>query len=194
MSQITALCIYCGASQNVDPRHLEKADELGRVTAQKGVDLVYGGGHSGMMGAAADGALAAGGRVIGIIPEHLKDREAAHTGVTEMIVVDSMHVRKQKMFERSDAFCVLPGGLGTLDETFEIITWKQLGLHDKPIILLNLYGFWDPLMEMVQRQVQGGYLHDDPNYLFSLVDDIEGVFAAIASAKEARVKPDSSRL
>lgn len=194
MPQITALCIYCGASQNVDPRHLEKAGELGRVTAEKGVDLVYGGGHSGMMGAAADGALGAGGRVIGIIPEHLKEREAAHTGVTEMIVVDSMHVRKQKMFERSDAFCVLPGGLGTLDETFEIITWKQLGLHDKPIILLNLYGFWDPLMEMIQRQVQGGYLHDDPDYLFSLADDIEGVFAAIASAKEARVKSDSSLL
>jgi len=194
MSQISALCIYCGASQNVDPRHLEKADELGRVTAGKGVELVYGGGHSGMMGAAADGALRAGGRVTGIIPEHLKEREAAHSGVTEMIVVDSMHVRKQKMFERSDAFCILPGGLGTLDETFEIITWKQLGLHDKPIILLNLYGFWDPLMEMVQRQVKGGYLHDDPEYLFSLANDIEDVFTAIANAKEARVKPDSSRL
>lgn len=194
MPQISALCIYCGASQNVDPRHLKKAGELGRLTAQKEIELVYGGGHSGMMGAAADGALSAGGRVIGIIPEHLKDREAAHSGVTEMVVVDSMHVRKQKMFERSDAFCVLPGGLGTLDETFEIITWKQLGLHDKPIVLLNLYGFWDPLMEMVRHQVQGGYLHDDPDYLFSLADDIEGVFSAIEKAAESKVEADSSRL
>ncbi|WP_282608003.1 TIGR00730 family Rossman fold protein [Pelagibius sp. Alg239-R121] len=194
MTQISALCIYCGASQNVDPRHLEKAGELGRVTAEKSIDLVYGGGHSGMMGAAADGALSAGGRVIGIIPEHLRAREAAHTGVTEMVVVDSMHVRKQMMFERADAFCILPGGLGTLDETFEIITWKQLGLHDKPVILLNLFGFWEPLLEMVQRQIDGGYLHEDPAYLFSLADDIEGVFTAIASAAAAKVKPDSSRL
>ncbi len=194
MPEIKALCIYCGASQDVDPRHLETADELGRTAATKAIDLVYGGGHSGMMGAAADGALSAGGRVIGIIPEHLKDREAAHSGVTEMVVVDSMHVRKQKMFERSDAFCVLPGGLGTLDETFEIITWKQLGLHDKPIVLLNLYGFWDPLMEMIGRQVEGGYLHNDPASLFALADDVEGVFSAIASAADSRVKPDSSRL
>ncbi|TQV71241.1 TIGR00730 family Rossman fold protein [Denitrobaculum tricleocarpae] len=194
MPEIKALCIYCGASQNVDPRHLETADQLGRTAAEKAIDLVYGGGHSGMMGAAADGALSAGGRVIGIIPEHLKDREAAHNGVTEMVVVDSMHVRKQKMFERSDAFCVLPGGLGTLDETFEIITWKQLGLHDKPIVLLNLHGFWDPLMDMIRRQVEGGYLHNDPGSLFSLADDVEGVFSAIASAADSRVTPDSSRL
>lgn len=194
MSEIKALCIYCGASQKVDPQHLEKAGELGRVTAEKDIDLVYGGGHSGMMGAAADGALSAGGRVIGIIPEHLKDREAAHSGVTEMVVVDSMHVRKQKMFERSDAFCVLPGGLGTLDETFEIITWKQLGLHDKPIVLLNLNGFWDPLLEMVRRQVEGGYLHDDPAALFALADDVDAVFSAIASAAPSRMAADSSRL
>lgn len=194
MTQISALCIYCGASQGVDPHHLEKAHELGRLTAEKNVDLVYGGGHSGMMGAAADGALSAGGRVIGIIPEHLMEREAAHKEVTELVVVESMHVRKQIMFERADAFCILPGGLGTLDETFEIITWKQLGLHDKPIVLLNLYGFWEPLLEMVKRQVEGGYLHEDPAYLFSLADDIEGVFSAIAATASGKVKPDSSRL
>lgn len=194
MTQISALCIYCGASKDVDPRHLQKAHELGRVTAEKNVELVYGGGHSGMMGAAADGALSAGGRVIGIIPEHLMEREAAHKGVTEMVVVESMHVRKQKMFERADAFCILPGGLGTLDETFEIITWKQLGLHDKPVVLLNLYGFWQPLLEMVERQVEGGYLHDDPAYLFSLADDIDGVFSAIAGMESGKVKADSSRL
>lgn len=147
-----------------------------------------------MMGAAADGALSAGGRVTGIIPEHLMEREAAHKEATEMIVVESMHVRKQLMFERSDAFCILPGGLGTLDETFEIITWKQLGLHDKPVVLLNLYGFWEPLLEMVRRQVEGGYLHDNPAYLFSLADDIAGVFDAIASAESGKVKPATSRL
>ena len=194
MTQLSALCIYCGASASVDPRHLKKAHELGRLTAEKNVDLVYGGGHSGMMGAAADGALSAGGRVIGIIPEHLMEREAAHKEITELVVVESMHVRKQIMFERADAFCILPGGLGTLDETFEIVTWKQLGLHDKPVILLNLYGFWEPLLDMVKRQVEGGYLHDDPDYLFSLAEDIEGVFNAIEAAPSGQVKSDSSRL
>lgn len=147
-----------------------------------------------MMGAAADGALSAGGRVIGIIPEHLMEREAAHKEITELVVVESMHVRKQIMFERADAFCILPGGLGTLDETFEIITWKQLGLHDKPVILLNLYGFWEPLLDMVKRQVEGGYLHDDPDYLFSLAEDIDDVFKAIEAAPSGQVKSDSSRL
>jgi hypothetical protein len=194
MTQISALCIYCGASRNVDPEHLEKAGELGWATAKKGIELVYGGGHTGMMGAAADGALAAGGRVTGVIPEHLRALEAAHGGITEMVVVDSMHVRKQKMFERSDAFCVLPGGLGTLDEAFEIITWKQLGLHDKPVVLLNFKGFWQPLLDMIEKQIEGGYLHQDPARLFSVAEDIGEVFSAIAAASAATVEVDSSRL
>ena len=106
----------------------------------------------------ADGALAEGGRVTGVIPEHLKSRELGHEGVSEMIVVDSMHARKKRMFELSDAFCVLPGGFGTLDEAFEIITWKQLGLHDKPVVLVNLAGYWDPLLGMFEHQIEAGYV------------------------------------
>ena len=150
-SEIRTLCVYCGSSNAVAPRHLAAAAELGRLAAGRGIEIVFGGGHVGLMGALADGALVAGGRVTGVIPGHLEAREVGHRGVTELIVVDSMHTRKRRMFEIADAFCALPGGLGTLDETFEIITWKQLGLHDKPIVLVNVEGFWNPLLDLVAR-------------------------------------------
>ncbi len=181
-SRIRALCVYCGSSNAVAPRHLAAAAELGRLAAVRGVEIVFGGGRVGLMGALAGGALAAGGRVTGIIPEHLRDLEVGHDGVSEMIVVDSMHTRKRRMFELSDAFCALPGGLGTLDETFEIVTWKQLGLHDKPVILVNLDGFWDPLLALLAHQLEAGYIRPRHAGLYRVVEGIESIFDALDAA------------
>jgi hypothetical protein len=194
MAELRSLCVYCGSSNQVDPAHLEGARGLGALAARRGVEIVFGGGHVGLMGALADGALAAGGRVTGIIPEHLRALEVGHEGVSEMIVVDSMHTRKRRMFERSDAFCILPGGLGTLDETFEIITWKQLSLHDKPIVLVNLAGYWDPLLKMFEHQIEAGYLRPRHSRLFHVVERIESVFDALEAAPAPVLPADSELL
>lgn len=194
MAQLRALCVYCGASGRGDPRHLETATALGHMAAKRGVEIVFGGGHVGLMGAVADGALAAGGRVTGIIPEILAAREVEHPGVTEMMVVDSMHVRKQRMFELSDAFCILPGGLGTLDETFEILTWKQLHLHDKPVVLLNLGGYWDPLVRLLDHLVAAKYASPRHARLWQVAAKIEGVFDAVEAAPSPCIPSDSQRL
>jgi uncharacterized protein (TIGR00730 family) len=194
MSRIRSLCVYCGSSNSVDGIHLETAADLGRLAARRGIGVVFGGGHVGLMGALADGALAEGGRVVGVIPEHLETREAGHRGVTDLIVVDSMHTRKRRMFELSDAFCVLPGGLGTLDETFEIVTWKQLGLHDKPVVLVNLAGYWDPLLKLLDHQIAAGYLRPRHARLFSVVDTIEEVFDTLAVAPAPSVPADSEHI
>lgn len=194
MAELRSLCVYCGSSNQVDPAHLEGARGLGALAARRGVEIVFGGGHVGLMGALADGALEAGGRVTGIIPKHLEAREVGHEGVSEMIVVDSMHTRKRRMFERSDAFCILPGGLGTLDETFEIITWKQLSLHDKPIVLVNLAGYWDPLLKMFEHQIEAGYLRPRHSRLFHVVERIESVFDALEAAPAPVLPADSELL
>ncbi|MEE8187848.1 MAG: TIGR00730 family Rossman fold protein [Kiloniellales bacterium] len=194
MAELRSLCVYCGSSNQVDPAHLEGARGLGALAARRGVEIVFGGGHVGLMGALADGALAAGGRVTGIIPEHLRALEVGHEGVSEMIVVDSMHTRKRRMFERSDAFCILPGGLGTLDETFEIITWKQLSLHDNPIVLVNLAGYWDPLLKMFEHQIEAGYLRPRHSRLFHVVERIESVFDALEAAPAPVLPADSELL
>ena len=194
MTELRALCVYCGSSNSAAASHLEAAAELGRLAARRGVEIVFGGGHVGLMGALADGALAEGGRVVGIIPEHLEAREVGHEGVSELIVVDSMHTRKRRMFERADAFCILPGGLGTLDEAFEIITWKQLGLHDKPIVLANIEGFWEPLLVLFAHQLAAGYLHERHWHLFNVVGRVNEVFDAVAGAPTPSVAADSELL
>ncbi len=194
MPDVKSLCVYCGSSNDVDPAHLRAARETGHLAAGRGIEIVFGGGHVGMMGALADGALAAGGRVTGIIPKILMAREVAHSGAGEMIVVDSMHTRKRKMFERADAFCALPGGMGTLDETFEIITWKQLGLHDKPIVLANLGGYWDPLLAMLAQQVAAGYVRPAQMRLFRVVERVESIFDAVAATPAPKIAGDSERL
>ena len=187
--KIRALCVYCGSSSQVRESHLQAARELGALAARAGVELVYGGGRVGLMGALAEAALAAGGRVVGIIPQHLEDLEVGHRGASEYLVVDSMHARKQLMAERSDAFCALPGGLGTLDETFEIVTWRQLKLHDKPVILVNIDGFWDPLLRLVEHQTAEGYLRGGSAGLFQVVDRVDQILE-VASAAPAPVLPD----
>ena len=178
---IKALCVYCGSSNQVRQSHLDAARALGDLAARRGVDIVYGGGRVGLMGALAEGAQGAGGRVIGIIPQHLEDLEVGHRGSSEYLVVESMHARKQLMAECSDAFCALPGGLGTLDETFEIVTWRQLKLHDKPVILLNLEGFWDPLLRLVEHQTAEGYLRGSEG-LFHVVERVEDILTVAAEA------------
>ncbi len=192
--QNRALCVYCGSSNNVAARHLEAAAELGRLAAGRGIGIVFGGGRVGLMGALADGALDAGGRVTGVIPQHLQDLEVGHNGIHEMIVVDSMHARKRRMFEISDAFCALPGGLGTLDETFEIVTWKQLGLHDRPVVLVNVDGFWDPLLALLAHQLEAGYIRPRHAGLYRVVERIESVFDAIEAPPSPRRPPDSERM
>ncbi len=152
------ICVFAGARAGHSPALHASAVELGRCIAERGCELVYGGGGSGLMGAVADGALAGGGRVTGIIPEALVRREAAHDGLTTLRVVGSMHERKALMSERADAFVALPGGLGTLEELFEVLTWSQLGLHRKPCALLNVAGYYDALIGFLDQAVAAGLL------------------------------------
>lgn len=189
MTRLTALCVYCGSSGKVRDSHLSAARKLGELAAAQGVDIVFGGGRVGLMGALAEGALAAGGRVVGIIPRHLEELEVGLRSASEYIVVDSMHSRKQMMAERADAFCALPGGLGTLDETFEIITWRQLKLHDKPVLLVNIDGYWDPLLRVIDHQIAEGYLRAPTDGLFQVVDRVEDVLEAAARAPSPAI-PD----
>jgi uncharacterized protein (TIGR00730 family) len=194
MTKIARLCLYCGSSRGRSPIYAAAATRLGTLIAEAGVTLVYGGGRVGLMGLAADAALAAKGRVIGVIPELLRDREVGHTGISERIIVASMHARKQRMFELADGFVVLPGGLGTLDETIEIITWKQLGLHDKPIVIVDIEGYWSPLLGLVEQTIANGFTSAAARDFFRVVSSPDAVLPALASLPEPRAKPQSSRV
>ena len=155
---IGAVCVFCGSQPGARPAYLQAARELGTQLARRDCSVVYGGGHVGMMGALADGALAAGGRVIGVIPEHLMRPEVAHQGLTELLVVDSMHTRKRIMASRSDAFVVLPGGYGTFEEMFEMVTWLQLRLHAKPVGVVNVEGYFDHLLRFLRHAADEGFI------------------------------------
>ncbi len=185
MTEPYTLCLYCGSSNRADPVFYEAAAEFGREVARRGWRLVFGGGRVGLMGAAAEAALEAGGEVIGIIPGFLHEFEVGHHGVTRLEVVESMHIRKMRMFELSDAFCILPGGLGTLDETFEILTWRQLALHDKPVVLANLKGFWDPLLALIEAQCAANLVRPEHAALLRSVDSIPALFEALGRRGEA---------
>ncbi|MFO0810494.1 MAG: TIGR00730 family Rossman fold protein [Gemmataceae bacterium] len=152
------VCVFCGSNSGSRREYASVASELGRAIAQRGWSLVYGGGNVGLMGVCADAVLAAGGEVIGVIPDSLKAMEVAHTGLTQLHVVRTMHERKAMMADLSDGFAALPGGFGTLDELFEILTWAQLGIHAKPVVVLNVAGFFEPLMTMLDHQVREGFL------------------------------------
>jgi uncharacterized protein (TIGR00730 family) len=155
---LRAVCVFCGSSTPADPRYREAARGLGVLIASRGIDLVYGGGSVGLMGDLADAALGRGGRVTGVIPAGLFAREVGHPGLTTLHEVGSMHERKQLMYDLSDAFIALPGGLGTLEELAEVATWSQLGLHSKPVVLLDVEGFWGPLVTQLDRMVGTGLL------------------------------------
>jgi uncharacterized protein (TIGR00730 family) len=164
------------------------------LLAGAGVRLVFGGGHAGLMGALADAALAVGGEVVGVIPRRLVEQERGHQGITELHVVDSMHARKQKMFEIADAFVVLPGGVGTLDETFEIITWKQLGMHDKPIVIVNADGYWEKLDSLIADMVADGFAGPGTRELYTMVDSVRDVLDTLARLPEPTISTDPTRL
>jgi uncharacterized protein (TIGR00730 family) len=184
LPKLKSLCIFCGSSAGIDPRQREAAERLGSAMARQGVQLVYGGGQLGLMGALAEAVMTGGGRVVGIIPEHLTRVERAYVGVTELQVVDGMHTRKRRMFDLADAFVTLPGGMGTLDETFEILTWRQLHLHHKPIILVNQYGYWQPWLDLAGHIIGQGFARPDTAALFSVVDDVDEVLPAARSGVE----------
>src|ERR1700758_454642 len=149
MNKIKTVCVYCGSSSGTNPRFIEAAAAFGKILAENGIRLVYGGGSNGLMGAVANGVLDHGGSVTGIIPEFLNSRERMLTRVQELVVTPDMHERKRLMFERSDAFVALPGGVGTLEELVEQLTWQQLGRHSKPVLLANIDGFWEPLLALL---------------------------------------------
>ena len=188
---ISSLCVFCGSSGRVAAVYREAAAELGAAIARRGLRLVYGGGRIGLMGLLADASLAAGGQVVGVIPEFLRGLEVAHTGLTEIRVVPTMHDRKRAMFELADAFVVLPGGLGTLDETIEIVTWKQLGLHDKAVVLIDVGGFWRRLRGLMDGIVAEGFAHPEHAGLWTTVDSIGAALEAVQSAPRARVGADA---
>lgn len=175
ISTIKRLCVYCGSSMGAQPLYRQGATAVGALLAERGIELVYGGGHVGLMGAVADGALAAGGRVIGVIPRALMDRELGHGGIQDLRVVDDMHARKMTMAELSDAFIALPGGWGTLEELTEMLTWLQLGIHAKPIGLLNAGGYYDPLLVFVERMITERFVRSEQRGLLAVESDPEAL-------------------
>jgi uncharacterized protein (TIGR00730 family) len=175
------LCVYCGSNFGSEPSYREAAQELARLLAARGIGIVYGGGDVGLMGAVADAAMAAGGAVTGVIPQALMDREVGHRGLTELHVVGSMHERKMKMADLSDAFVALPGGIGTLEEIIEVFTWSQLGLHAKPCALLNTGGYWDPLVGALDRMVEAGFLRPAHRHLLVVASEPEELLGALAA-------------
>jgi uncharacterized protein (TIGR00730 family) len=190
------VAVFCGAQSGHSPAFHAAATALGTGLARRGIRLVYGGGRIGLMGAVADAALAAGGEVVGVIPEFLTQWEVAHEGVSQMMVTDSMHTRKRHMFELSQAFLSLPGGLGTLDETFEIITWRQLRLHDKPILVLDVAGSAQPLLDAIESAISLGFAKPEVRALYETFSGVEATLdrleallpeAAPADAQTARL-------
>jgi uncharacterized protein (TIGR00730 family) len=190
MKKINAVCVYCGTGEGTDPAYKKAAAHFGAILAKEKIHLVYGGAENGLMGAVSSAAFENGGKVTGILPEHIQDREKRNPDVTELIVVDSMHTRKRLMVEKSDGFAVLPGGMGTLDETFEILTWKYLALHDKPVIFINTCGFYAPLLSMIDHMVKNGFTPFWQRNLFQVVDHPEEVLPAMKAQVE-HIRPDT---
>lgn len=177
--KIKTICVYCGASQRVDDSYRLAIEDMARRIVASGKDIVYGGGSVGTMGYLAKAAMDAGGKVIGIIPDHIISREGQLHEISELHVVDSMHSRKRLMVEKSDAFITMPGGMGTLDETFEILTWKYLGLHDKPVVIGNINGYWAPMMKMIDHMIQEKYTPEHHLNLFDQADSVDEIMARI---------------
>ncbi|ESY79970.1 lysine decarboxylase [Mesorhizobium sp. LNHC221B00] len=185
MNTIRSVCVYCGSSPGRDETYAKAGHLLGRSLARSGLRLIYGGGTKGIMGAVAEGALKAGGKVTGIIPRFLINREATETALDrldELVITDNMHERKHKMFEKSDAFVALPGGIGTVEEIVEVMTWGQLGHHRKPIVFGNVGGFWDPMLTLLDHMAAEGFIHTAQRVKPLVVNDPEAIVAAIMVA------------
>jgi hypothetical protein len=177
---VQRVCVFCGASSGRRPAYAEAARAFGAILAGRGIGLVYGGGRVGLMGAVADGALAAGGEAIGVIPKALVDRELAHPGLTELHVVASLHERKALMADLSDAFVALPGGFGTLDELMEQLTWSQLGIHAKPVGLLDVDSYWEPLVALARHLTEEGFVRESDLGAIAVGDDAERLLDRLA--------------
>ncbi|HSN92532.1 MAG TPA: TIGR00730 family Rossman fold protein [Anaeromyxobacteraceae bacterium] len=182
------ICVFCGSSSGSSVVYAEKARELGRTLARRGIAIVYGGGGIGLMGALADAALAERGEVIGVIPSALEARELAHGGLTRLEVVSSMHERKARMAELADGFVALPGGMGTLEEFAEILTWAQLGLHAKPVALLDVAGYYRPLVSFFDQAVAHGFVRPEHRALVQVAEGAEGVLEAFAAWRPPAVE------
>lgn len=182
MREIRNICLYCGASSGADPQYVAAAESFGRALAMAGIGLVYGGASCGLMGVAAQAALAAGGRVTGIIPEFFDSREIAAQGLTELIVTRDMHERKMLMFERADAFVALPGGIGTLEELAEQLTWIQLGRHDKPLVVADIGGFWRPLLDLVAHMRNAAFIRPPHEVRYMVAERVEDILPMIFNA------------
>ncbi|QKC84642.1 TIGR00730 family Rossman fold protein [Mesorhizobium sp. NZP2077] len=185
MNTIRSVCVYCGSSPGRVEIYAKAGHLLGRSIAKAGLRLVYGGGTRGIMGAVAEGALKAGGKVTGIIPRFLINKEATETALDrldELLITDNMHERKHKMFEKSDAFVALPGGIGTVEEIVEVMTWAQLGHHRKPIVFGNVNGFWDPMLSLLDHMAAEGFIHTAQRVKPLIVNDPEAIVAAIMVA------------
>ena len=179
-SKPLSICVYCGARHGAQPAYTEAARALGTAIGSRGWQLVYGGGKVGLMGEVADATMAAGGRVVGVIPESLKNLEVGHQGLDELHVVPTMHIRKQMMAERADAFIALPGGIGTLEELYEVWTWRQLGYHDQPIGLLNVGGYYDDLLRFMRHSVNQGFLSAPQHDVLQVGEEPEGLLLRLA--------------
>ena len=183
-----SLCVFCGSSSGANPAYAEAACATGRALAQRGIALVYGGGHVGLMGEVADAALAAGGQAIGVMPRHLVEREIAHQNLTRLDVVESMHERKARMGELADGFIALPGGAGTLEELFEQWTWAQLGRHAKPCAVLNVAGYYDALLAQARHMVDEGFMKRDYLDMLIVAPNIEEILAGMAAYQPPQQK------
>lgn len=182
---IRSICVYCGSQPGRDPAHIEAGRALGQSVAEHNLRLVYGGGTRGIMGAVASGVMSHGGQVLGIIPEFLMNKEASKhelSALSEVVVTDDMHQRKHRMFEESDAFVTLPGGIGTLEEIVEIMTWAQLGRHHKPMVFANINGFWNPMLDLLQHMRDQGFIHTGHLVQPLVIDKAEDIVPAILAA------------
>ncbi len=175
MDQLKSVCVYCGASNKTEGVYKRAAENLGKELAQNNLELIYGGGKNGLMGLVSTSALNHGGEVTGFIPEHLDDREGAHTAISNLFIVDNMHERKMGMFDKSDAFVILPGGFGTLDEFFEILTWKQISLHHKPIVVVNTNGYWNALKDLMESVINAQFAQEIHRSYVDFVETPEDV-------------------
>jgi len=176
-----SICVFCGSRYGVDPRFQAAATRFGELVGGAGLRLIYGGGHVGLMGALADAAVTAGAEVVGFIPTGLLAREVGHRAITELIVTSTMYQRKQEMIDRADAFVILPGGLGTLDELLEVITLRQLRYHDKPVVLVNLGGYWDPLLALVDRVIENEFAAPSARELYEVVATVDEVLPLVGA-------------
>lgn len=181
MQPLSRLAIYCGAATPADPRYIELARDVGAELARRGIGVVYGGGRLGLMGALAQGALAEGGEVIGVIPHAMVEREFANHDCTQLITVDTMHERKAQFTDLADGFITLPGGLGTMDELFEALSWAQIGYHENPVGLLNAFGFYDGLIEFVNRMADTGFVRATHREILQVADSLPELLGKLAS-------------